>query len=364
VTIGSKKFCTNCGMPVGGASQSATKSLDLSRTPAPAPTPQAAPKAAAVAPVTPANLMRDVAVTNSVKPSGEFHARLKPAKGGVLDLRATTPTPALKPVEVEKPKPKKHVSIHGNKMHTPAKAQAEIPVAKTPEVRLHQTQKRLEEAGKIKHNDKVSRFGPKATTTAPPAPAIAPEPAPEPVLNPKVAEQHAHLNRLLELSADHDQPVKKTPRQPTRANFATAAAAIAIIGGYIWFHNYPHLAISTAADKAGFSASLPNFVPSSYNLNGPVSYAPGLVTLNFASPSFKDPLKIIQQPTTWDTRSLLDNYVAQKSSSYSTVTGQGLTIYLFNNGQQAAWVNQGIWYTVVGATHIGRDQLLKMAYSF
>ena len=251
-------------------------------------------------------------------------------------------------------------------MHSPAKTQAEIPAAKTPEVRLHQVQKRLETAGTIHRSERISRFSPTGSVAAPPAPAVAPEPAPapEPILTGNVVAQHEHLSRLLEISNEAEAAPAKTTRKPTKANFAAAAAAIAIIGGYIWVHNYPHLAISTAADKAGFSAALPNFVPSSYNLSGPVDYAPGLVTINFTSPSFKDSLKVTQQPTTWDSNSLLDNYVAQKSANYTTVTGQGLTIYVYDNGQDATWVNQGIWYTVAGISHLGHDQLLKMAYSF
>jgi hypothetical protein len=315
--------------------------------------------------------MRDVAVTKTIKPAGELHTRVSPAKTNVLDLREAKPTPP--PVVKSEPTPlpmpvQKHVSVHAPKMHTQAKAQAEIPGTKTPEVRLHQIQKRLETAGTVHRSERISRFSQHQAPMAAVAPAVTaraePSPSPEPVFNPQVAAQHEHLSRLLELSSETEKAPKRIKREPTKANFAAAALAIAVIGGYIWFHNYPHLAISTAADKAGFSASLPNFVPSSYSLNGPVSYAPGLVTLDFTSPSFKDPLKIIQQPTTWDSSSLLDNFVAQKSSNYTTVNGQGLTIYLYNNGQQAAWVNQGIWYTVVGTAHLGRDQLLKMAYSF
>jgi hypothetical protein len=257
----------------------------------------------------------------------------------------------------------KHVAVPAPNIHTPAKAQAEIPNSIAPEVRRHKVQTRLETAGIVQRSQSISRFNPSQETPATKTPTATPQP--EAVLPKQVTAQHEHLSRLLELSHEAEQaPTKLTPKL-TKANFATAALAIAVMGGYIWIHNYPHLAISTAADKAGFSASLPNYVPSSYNLNGPVSYAPGLVTLDFTSPSFKgQPLKVTQQPTTWDSSSLLDNYVAQKTTGYSTIQGQGLTIYLFSNSQEAAWVNHGIWYTVVGATHLGRDQLLKMAYSF
>jgi hypothetical protein len=293
-------------------------------------------------------------------PAEAFHARLRPAKGGVLDLRETKPKAIAKPKPgAAAPAPKtKHVAVPAPNIHSQAKGQVDLPASTIPNSRHRQIQHQIEVAGQIKRSPAISRFGHGETTRSPTPPQ------PEPTLPHEVVAQHEHLSRLLELSSNAEPTHAKLKTKPTRANFAAGAVAVAIIGGYIWIHNYPHLAITTAADKAGFSASLPNYVPSSYNLNGPVSYAPGLVTLNFTSPSFTTPLKVTQQPTTWDSSSLLDNYVAQKTSSYSTVNGQGLTIYLFNSSQDAAWVNHGIWYTVEGTANLGRDQLLKMAYSF
>jgi hypothetical protein len=133
------------------------------------------------------------------------------------------------------------------------------------------------------------------------------------------------------------------------------------MGGYIWLHNYPKLALQNASNQAGVSASLPGFLPSSYNL-ATTSTAPGLVTLSFTSPSLPDVLKIAQHRTTWDSSSLLDNVVAKQADDYSAVHGQGLTIYLFGQNQ-AAWVNHGIWYSIEGASKLSREQILRIAYS-
>jgi len=316
------------------------RSLDLSRAPsrpAGATTPRLKVASPVVAPMPSSRLMRDVV-----------------GKSGVLDLRQTAQVSVAA----------KHLAVASSKMHTPAKVQAEAPTPSDQSARQNGIRKHLEAAVKVDRSSSISHFT--APTTAPvarhEAPAVAP-PKPAPLPH-HAAAQHEHLSRLLEQTAKTDAATAQSFSRPGRASFATAAAAIAVMSGYIWIHNYPHLAMTTAADRAGFSASLPNFIPSSYRLNGGPAYAPGLVTLSFNSPSFSDPLKVTQQPTTWDSSSLLDNYVASKTSDYSTVSGQGLTIYLINGNQQAAWINHGIWYTVEGATHLGRDQLLKMAYSF
>jgi hypothetical protein len=148
---------------------------------------------------------------------------------------------------------------------------------------------------------------------------------------------------------------------PNANRFATTAAAVIILGGYVWLHNYPKLAVQNAGSQAGLTAALPSYVPSSYSLAGTAT-GPGLLTLKFTSPSADSPLTIAQRRTAWDPSSLLDNYVAKNADDYAAVEGQGLTIYLFGNNN-ATWVNHGIWYNIAGADHLSRDQVLKIAYS-
>lgn len=150
---------------------------------------------------------------------------------------------------------------------------------------------------------------------------------------------------------------------PKRSSLTSAIAAVAVVvvmGGYIWLQNVPKLAVHTASAKAGFDASLPSYVPSSYTMQHDVSAGPGHITLAFSSPSGNN-LIINQQKTSWDSQSLLDNYVSKQSSGYLTVNNQGLTIYLYN-GDAASWVNQGVWYSIQGNNQLNREQLLKIAY--
>ena len=148
---------------------------------------------------------------------------------------------------------------------------------------------------------------------------------------------------------------------PKAGQYATIAAAVLVMGGYIWLQNYPKMAIQSAGSKAGISATLPGYVPSSYQL-AKTNTQPGLVTLNFTSPSQPGDLTIAQSRTDWDAVSLLDQYVDAKSTQYTAVQGQGLTIYLYGQNQ-ATWVNHGVWYNIEGSTRLSRDQILKIAYS-
>jgi hypothetical protein len=153
--------------------------------------------------------------------------------------------------------------------------------------------------------------------------------------------------------------------KPNRFNptsVAAALAAIVIMGGYIWTQNYPKMSFHVAASKAGLEATLPGYLPASYHQSGPVSYQPGEITLNFASAGANEPLKITQRKTDWDSNSLRENYVSKQTDNYLAVQGQGLTIYMYNSNQ-ASWVNHGVWYQINGVSQLGREQVLKIAYS-
>jgi hypothetical protein len=145
---------------------------------------------------------------------------------------------------------------------------------------------------------------------------------------------------------------------PKPASVAALALTVALLGGYIWMKNYPNMALKVAASKAGVEAALPAYLPSSYNLDGPISYAPGQVSVKFTAPG-GEPLTITQKRTNWDSQSLLENYVLKVSDEYLTVESQGLTIYFYDQNQ-ATWVNRGVWYTLEGDTRLSREQLLKI----
>lgn len=150
------------------------------------------------------------------------------------------------------------------------------------------------------------------------------------------------------------------PKRNNTTSVAAAVVAVVVMGGYIWSQNAPKLALRTASNKAGFEASLPTYVPSSYSQSRTVDASPGRIAIAFSAPG-KSNLTIVQQKSTWDTKSLLDNYITKQTNQYLAVTGQGLTIYLYN-GDVASWVNRGIWYSIQGNNQLNREQLLKIAY--
>jgi len=354
VKIGGQIYCSVCGTAAGSESKNLIAiaparrlSLDLSprnRATA-APAQPSAPK-----PASPPH--------PHAADAQALHGRAKPSR--ILDLRHAAP-------------------------HTPEPHPAPQPLHDTPAAAPHATtharhearfNDRFEKARQVARSQSINKFA--GGMVAPPAPEASTPHAPT-VVNrasamlpelPKLAATHHEAMTRLEPNLPAPTPAHANAQTSWRphldlspANNRTMAtvAAVALMSGYVWLQNYPKLALQNANSKAGLSASLPAFLPSSYTLKT-TDTSPGLITLNFTSPSASEALKIAQARTTWDSSSLLDNFVAKNTDDYATVQGQGLTIYLFNNNQ-ATWVNHGIWYSIEGASRLSREQILKIAYS-
>ena len=138
--------------------------------------------------------------------------------------------------------------------------------------------------------------------------------------------------------------------------------AAVLVVGYVTYLNIPRMTLRVASSRAGFEAQLPSYSPSGFKFSGPVAYAPGQVTLQYKSNTDERAYSILQKQTTWDSETLLDNFVSQETDLYSTYQERGLTVYIYD-GSNATWVNGGIWYTVSGESLLTSEQILKIAAS-
>lgn len=376
----------------------APKMMDIAAPGTPAPAAVQAPPTPAdrpvVTPITTARTMQDV-----MRPAAAYHnpapapAAPAPAEPELKPITehttapvpaAPTPNPAPQPtaapasgrLATAQAVPKSDSIV---KFHDPLPAGADPqpptpqPVTVTPAPSPEPELPAAAPAAAVPAPPTVSAAPPAAPApiVAAPAPAPEPTPAPAPVpeLPPQAATQHEALSKLAEQPMTSKEEAFKLAMAAASASAAkpnpmavgAAALAVVVMGGYIWLQNYPRMQLSAAAGRAGFTASLPGYVPSSYKLDRPAKATSGLVSLHYAAPGLPG-ITINQQVTSWDSSSLADNYVAGQDPSFSTVEGQGLTIYLYGSGK-AAWVNHGIWYSITGATRLSRQELLKLAYS-
>lgn len=317
VQVGGRSYCGSCGEPGSLVSAAPVRRMsDLGKAKA----------------------------TVSARPATSLHQRKGMAKGGVVDLRSSQPLPQSTVI---------------------ARRMSGRPAQKAVAPKLEVVEK-IATAKLTPRSEKISRFHTKDEAVL----TVAPE---QSLTKPVAAVHHKQPSKHLPAHAEtHHQAMTKLAKtnhnhhaKPSRSNFqryAGITAAVVIMSGYVWLQNYPKMELHSASSKAGFSLILPSYLPSSYSLNGPVEAVRGRAIMSFKSPSIQTPLKITQQQTTWDSSSLRDNVISEKSKDFTSVQGQGLTIYLWGKNQ-AAWVNHGVWYGIEGTGQLSREQILKIAYS-
>ena len=334
VTIGSKNFCTNCGSLA--RPNSLVGGVNAVSGPA-----EATPKA--IQPSRPAVAAKPVSAQS-------LHGTSALASGGVLDLRKPTAQPA--PVSTPAvTRPASFTDIAPRPQAQPAPVAAPtpqpVPVAQpTP--------------GPVADPILVVAPQPAPPVAQPtPAPVPAPIPTPDAKPQPSLREMAAQLSSPAEIKDNQEK--KQAFQRPV--SIGAAALVVVIMGGYIWASNYNNLSIRTASQRAGIVASLPNYTPSNYKLDGPISYGTGFVSFNLKNgKETNKSIAVIQRKSDWDSASLLELYVAPKSKDYVAVDSQGLKIYLYGDGQ-ATWVNQGLQYVVQANSSLSREQIVKMAES-
>lgn len=150
-------------------------------------------------------------------------------------------------------------------------------------------------------------------------------------------------------------------RQPKLTTILTSSLAILLLGGYLTFINLPNISMRVASTRAGISANFPSYKPDGYSFQGPITYAPGEVSINYKSNTNSASFTLKQQNSNWDSQAVLDNFVNKQTENYLTYQEQGLTIYSFDN--KAAWTNGGLLYSIEGNARLSSEQILRLATS-
>jgi hypothetical protein len=237
---------------------------------------------------------------------------------------------------------------------------------------------RLVRAQAVARSQHISRFGAAKSVADEPvqSPLSAPEeqnvptPEPEAPSEPelKVSQlKPSTVHKAVSFAAEEQKKERSMPAQAHSRtklfSYGASGLIVLLLAGYVAYLNVPSLSMKVAASRAGFAATLPGQTPSGYSLSGPVHSSPGQVTLKYSSNTDTREFSVKQQPTTWDSTALLENYVMDKDKDYLTYQDRGLTVYIYDGGN-AAWVNGGKMYTLDAAkTQLDTRQILNLATS-
>lgn len=182
---------------------------------------------------------------------------------------------------------------------------------------------------------------------------------------PRPSQKHADIfEAAIANASSHNQPMHKARRHRTvrrkLANTLAGVAVFLVIGGFIGYLNMPQLELRVASVQAGFGASMPAYAPTGYALEGGVERSGGTISLKFRSGD--QSYTVTQQSSNWNSQTLLDNTLAL-NGQHETVQKNGQTIYVYDGGTSAAWVNGGVRYDLNGNAELSEEDIVSIATS-
>jgi uncharacterized protein DUF4367 len=131
---------------------------------------------------------------------------------------------------------------------------------------------------------------------------------------------------------------------------------------FLAWRNVPQVSMRVASMRASIKGSVPAYIPSGFKFAGPIKYESGSVSMTFKAAEDGKTFTITQQASKWDSSSLKANAVPA-NSQVQTALVKGTTVYIYGSKNNAAWVNNGIRYTIQGNAELNSDQLSKIADS-
>lgn len=245
---------------------------------------------------------------------------------------------------------------------------------------------RILRASTIAQNNLISKFGRPTSTIKTAALPVKAEPKRTHITHTRLADNSHDQPSKIQAESFNDpfqqalekastfvplKAVKTTRRHklahrlnvsPKVLNAAGIVVVSLAIGGFFAYQNIPEITMKFAAARAGLNASIPAYHPSGFSLAGPVEYHPGQVILNYKSNSDERVFNVTQKASSWNSETLLENFISVANKQYQTVQANGRTIFIYD-GNKATWVDGGIWYSIEGKADLNSDQLLRIATS-
>ncbi len=191
-------------------------------------------------------------------------------------------------------------------------------------------------------------------------PIIAVQPAPP--LEHRAPAHHTDIfEAAMAKATSHKEPAPKKhhSRRRRMANVMAGIGAFVVIGSFFAWLNMPNIQLQVASVRAGFKAEIPDYRPTGYAMEGGVQRYGNTVSMSFRSGSSK--FQLTQQPSDWNSQTLLENTLAL-NGDHKTVEVGGRTVYIYGEGN-AAWVDRGVRYDLTGNASLNADDITQLVSS-
>lgn len=148
------------------------------------------------------------------------------------------------------------------------------------------------------------------------------------------------------------------------SGLAVAGMAVLLLGVYMLYTTIPGVSTQVAAAQTGVAASYPTYRPEGYDLTGPITAKDGKVAMTFGQTGGSTGSYTIMQEKTDQESDTLGSAIKKEAGHDPAITRiDGLTIYTYNNGNAAAWINKNVLYTIKSDTPLTSTQVQQIATS-
>jgi hypothetical protein len=120
------------------------------------------------------------------------------------------------------------------------------------------------------------------------------------------------------------------------------------------------LSVKIAGLRAHLSLAVPSYKPDGYEMASPAKVSSGAVTISYKSAANPSQSYDITQTQSELTSTSVAQNVVPKGAPVQTSQVEGNTVYIFGANNNAAWVNNGILYTIKDKANLSSDELLSI----
>ena len=138
--------------------------------------------------------------------------------------------------------------------------------------------------------------------------------------------------------------------------FVVVIASILLVA----WHKFPTLSIKAAGMRANVNAAIPSYKPDGFTLTGPASADSGIVSISYKSSSEPSQTYKISEAASSMNSNMVAQNVVPKGEPVQTSQVAGNTVYIFGASNDAAWVNNGVLYTIKNQADLSSDQLINI----
>lgn len=198
-------------------------------------------------------------------------------------------------------------------------------------------------------------------------------PAAAPLPSLVTSVSHQKLERMLDQALTHADSHKQAARYHAARHFwqrrwlgnhkwlAAGVILIVLAAAFtVSWQKVPALSVKAAGLRAHVHPSVPTYIPDGYQMAGPAQASSGTVSIRYASPADETKSYEIIQAQSNLTSQLVEQSVVPKGAPVQTSQVEGNTVYIYGRGNDAAWVNNGVLYTINDQANLSSDELIKI----